>query len=140
MLCLDYRLLQYGVSAVKTSWENVIHLRFASVSRQQRHKLWLWWLREKENKAEEVAGGKKWLSQAEWLGILSPGVSMGGLQCVLIHPSQRALKQGFPKPANKSLPQLNWYSVAASLVFMLLNEQWNNKQIQVIGALHLLRV
>lgn len=59
---------------------------------------------------------------------------------MLIHPSQRALKQGFPKPANKSLPRLTWYSVAASPVFMLLNEQWNNKQIQVIGALHLLRV
>lgn len=62
---------------------------------------------------------------------------MGSLQCVLIHPLQRALKRGFPKPANKSLPLCNWYSVADSPVFVLWNEQWNIEQTQVIGVVHL---
>lgn len=51
--------------------------------------------------------GKKRLSLAERPGILSLHVSMGSPQCVLIHPSQRALKRGFPKPANKSLLSLS---------------------------------
>lgn len=78
---------------------------------------------------------KKRLSQAEWPGILSLGVSMGSQQCVLIHPSQRALEQGFPKPANS----LTWYSEADSPVFVLWNEQWNNKQIQAKGVVLLQR-
>lgn len=78
-------------------------------------------VKEAEREREQRKGSwkKKRLSRAEWPGALSLGVSMGSLQCVLIHPSQRALKRGFPKPANKSLPRLNWYSVADSPVFVL---------------------
>lgn len=72
-----------------------------------------------ERKLQKKKKERKRPGQAEWLGILSLRVSKGNLQCVLIHPAQRALKRGFPIPANKSLPLLHWYSGNDSQVFVL---------------------